>query len=217
MTPFIEHTGVVVPLDLANVDTDAIIPKQFLKAVTRTGLGDFLFDNWRYRDEGVLGMDCDKRPVNRDFVLNQPCYSGGSVLLARENFGSGSSREHAVWSLVDYGFRVVIAPSFADIFFSNCAKNGLPAITLAPDRVDNLFALADAYPGCELSVLLSEQTLIEPDGEAIHFDIEAGLKNRLLNGLDDISLSLQCADKIHAYEHHRKQQAPWLFPDAMAK
>src|SRR5699024_8572885 len=149
MQPFTEHTGVVVPMDLANVDTDAIIPKQFLKAVKRTGFGDFLFDNWRYLDEGTLGMDCSQRPVNPDFVLNKPGFSDGTILLARDNFGSGSSREHAVWALFDYGFRVVIAPSFADIFFSNCSKNGLPAITLPPKAVDQLFKQTEMDPGHE--------------------------------------------------------------------
>jgi len=213
MEPFRAFTGVVAPLDRASIDTDAIIPKQFLKAVTREGLGPFLFDNWRYEDEGELGQDCARRPKNPDFVLNRPRYADAAVLLARENFGCGSSREHAVWALMDAGFRTVIAPSFADIFFANAYKNGLLCIALDEAEVDRLFHAVDEREGYALHVDLAAQTLTTPDGEGIGFDIEPSIKTRLLEGLDDIALSLQRADAIRAYEARRAREAPWLFPD----
>ncbi|MES1943944.1 isopropylmalate isomerase small subunit [Salinisphaera sp. PC39] len=213
MEPFRAFTGVVAPLDRASVDTDAIIPKQFLKAVTREGLGPFLFDNWRYEDEGELGQDCARRPQNPDFVLNRPRYADAAVLLARENFGCGSSREHAVWALMDAGFRTVIAPSFADIFFANAYKNGLLCIALDEAEVDRLFRAVDEREGYALHVDLAAQALTTPDGERIGFDIQPSIKTRLLEGLDDIALSLQRADAIRAYEARRAREAPWLFPD----
>ena len=203
--------GVVIPLDRPNVDTDAIIPKQFLKSIKRTGFGPNLFDEWRYLDHGEPGQDCSQRPLNLDFVLNQARYKGGTILLAQENFGCGSSREHAVWALEDYGIRVIIAPSFADIFFNNTSKNGILAIRLDEKLVDKLFAQVEATPGYEIEVDLPEQTITLPDGETIAFDIEPFKKHCLLEGLDDIGLTLQHTDEIKAYEQKRQQQAPWLF------
>jgi 3-isopropylmalate/(R)-2-methylmalate dehydratase small subunit len=201
----------VAPLDRANVDTDAIIPKQFLKSIKRTGFGPHAFDEWRYLDHGEPGMDCATRPVNPDFVLNQPRYQGAAVLLARENFGCGSSREHAPWALEDYGFRAIIAPSFADIFFNNCFKNGLLPIVLPAEIVDRLFRETVANEGYMLTVDLAAQTVTTPSGEPFAFEVDPERKHRLLNGLDDISLTLNYMDQIQAYEARRKQEAPWLF------
>jgi 3-isopropylmalate/(R)-2-methylmalate dehydratase small subunit len=211
MEKFDQLTGLVAPLDRANVDTDAIIPKQFLKSIKRTGFGPNLFDEWRYLDRGEPGMDNSQRPLNPDFVLNQPRYTGAQVLLARENFGCGSSREHAPWALSDYGFRVIIAPSFADIFYNNCFKNGLLPIVLAPDIVERLFQEVQAAPGYKLTVDLAAQTITTPAGESISFEVDAFRKHCLLHGLDDIGLTLQHVDEIKAYENRRKQEAPWLF------
>jgi len=205
--------GLVAPLDRANVDTDAIIPKQFLKAIKRTGFGPNLFDEWRYLDRGEPGMDNGKRPLNPDFVLNQPRYRGAQILLARANFGCGSSREHAPWALLDYGFRVIIAPSFADIFFNNCFNNGILPIVLPASTVDTLFAQTAATPGYRLTLNLAAQTLTGPGGEVIPFTVDAFRKHRLLNGLDDIGLTLQHVDEIRAYEQRRRREAPWLFQE----
>lgn len=211
MDKFEKMTGLVAPLDRANVDTDAIIPKQFLKSIKRTGFGPNLFDEWRYLDHGEPGMDNSGRPVNPDFVLNQPRYQGASVLLARQNFGCGSSREHAPWALLDYGFRVIIAPSFADIFFNNCFKNGILPIVLPEATVDRLFRETEANEGYRLTVDLAAQTITTPSGESIAFDVDPFRKHCLLNGLDDIGLTLQHVDEIRAYEERRTSEAPWLF------
>ena len=211
MEPFIKTTGLVAPLDRANVDTDAIIPKQFLKSIKRTGFGPNLFDEWRYLDHGEPGQDCAGRPVNPDFVLNQERYQGATILLARENFGCGSSREHAPWALLDYGFRVIIAPSYADIFYNNSFKNGLLPVVLNRARVDELFAAVAAQPGYRLTVDLAAQTVTTPAGEAIAFHIEPFRKHCLLEGLDEIGLTLQHADAIRSYEARRREEAPWLF------
>jgi 3-isopropylmalate/(R)-2-methylmalate dehydratase small subunit len=211
MQAFTTLDGLVVPLDRANVDTDAIIPKQFLKSIKRAGFGPNLFDEWRYLDHGEPGMDPATRQPNPDFVLNFPRYRGASVLLARDNFGCGSSREHAPWALEDYGIRAIIAPSFADIFYNNCFKNGLLPIVLDPAAVDRLFRECEASAGYRLHVDLDKQTVITPAGEVLAFDVDGGRKHRLLNGLDDIGLTLLQGDKIKAYEERRKQEAPWLF------
>lgn len=211
MEKFTVHTGLVIPLDRSNVDTDAIIPKQYLKSIQRTGFGPTLFDDWRYLEPGEPGMDHSKRTPNPDFVLNAPRYTGASVLLARENFGCGSSREHAVWALTDYGIRAVIAPSYADIFFNNSFKNGLLPLTLPAEVVDQLFVEAQATEGYQLTVNLEEQQVVTPSGAAFAFSIDEFRKYCLLNGLDDIGLTLQHADDIRAYEAKRKQVAPWLF------
>ncbi len=211
MQAFRKLDGIVAPLDRANVDTDAIIPKQFLKSIKRTGFGPNLFDEWRYLDHGEPGMDNSKRPLNPDFVLNQPRYQGASILLARENFGCGSSREHAPWALLDYGFRVIIAPSFADIFYNNCFKNGILPIVLDAAEVDRLFREVEATPGYRLRVDLESQTITKPTGEQIGFEVDAFRKHCLLNGLDDIGLTLQHVDEIKAYEDRRRREAPWLF------
>jgi 3-isopropylmalate/(R)-2-methylmalate dehydratase small subunit len=203
--------GLVVPLDRANVDTDAIIPKQFLKSIKRSGFGPNAFDEWRYLDHGEPGMDNSKRQLNKDFVLNQPRYAGAQILLARENFGCGSSREHAPWALEDYGFRVIIAPSFADIFFNNCFKNGLLPIKLAADKVDTLFKAVAEQEGFKLKVDLEQQTITAPDGAAHKFEVDAFRKHCLLNGLDDIGLTLQHVDAIKAFEVKHKATQPWLF------
>ena len=203
--------GLVVPLDRANVDTDAIIPKQFLKSIKRSGFGPNAFDEWRYLDHGEPGMDNGKRPLNKDFVLNQPRYQGAKILLARENFGCGSSREHAPWALEDYGFRVIIAPSFADIFFNNCFKNGLLPIKLDAAKVDALFKAVDANVGYKLKVDLEQQTITAPDGAVYKFEVDAFRKHCLLNGLDDIGLTLQHVDDIKAYETKHRAAQPWLF------
>jgi len=213
MEPFITHKGVVAPLDRANVDTDAIIPKQFLKSIRRTGFGPFLFDEWRYLDEGQPDMDCSQRPVNPDFVLNQPRYEGASILLTRRNFGCGSSREHAPWALKDFGFRAIIAPSFADIFYNNCFKNGLLPLVLSEEQVDQLFKEVDATPGYQLEVDLPEQQVRTPSGEAFDFQIDGFRKHALLEGLDEIGLTLKHAEDIRTYEARRREQAPWLFTD----
>jgi 3-isopropylmalate/(R)-2-methylmalate dehydratase small subunit len=211
MHAFTTLHALAVPLDRANVDTDAIIPKQFMKSIRRTGFGDNLFDEWRYLDRGEPGQDVSRRPRNADFPLNQPRYAGAQVLLARENFGCGSSREHAPWALRDFGIRALIAPSFADIFHGNCFKNGLLPITLDAATVDRLFALVDATPGLKLAIDLAAQTVTPDGGAAIRFDIDPARKHRLLNGLDDIGLTLQRADRIRAYEAQRRQDEPWLF------
>jgi 3-isopropylmalate/(R)-2-methylmalate dehydratase small subunit len=203
--------GIAVPLDRSNVDTDAIIPKQFLKSIKRSGFGPNLFDEWRYLDHGEPGMDNSNRPLNPDFVLNQPRYQGGSVLLARKNFGCGSSREHAPWALQDYGFRVIIAPSFADIFYNNCFKNGILPVVLDEQIVDRLFGEVEAQEGYKLKMDLEAQTLTTPSGDVISFDVDEFRKYCLLNGLDDIGLTLQHVDDIKSYEQRRRQQAPWLF------
>jgi len=211
MEKFETFTGVTLPLDRSNVDTDAIIPKQFLKSIERTGFGPYLFDEWRYLDQGEPGMDCSGRPLNEAFVLNDPRYRGARVLLARENFGCGSSREHAPWALADYGFKVILAPSFADIFFNNCFKNGILPIVLEEQIVDRLFAAATGEQALELTVDLEAQTLALPDGEPIPFDVDPFRKYCLLEGLDDIGLTLRHAKEIEAFEARRREKAPWLF------
>ena len=211
MKKFERFEGVVAPLDRANVDTDLIIPKQFLKSIKRTGFGVNLFDELRYLDEGQPGQDCSKRPLNPDFVLNQPRYQGAEVLLARRNFGCGSSREHAPWALEDFGFKVVIAPSFADIFYNNAFKNGILLITLAEEEVDRLFAEVEANEGYQLDVDLEHQRGITPSGEILEFDVDAFRKHCLLNGLDDIGITLQDEDAIRSFEEKHRQQRPWLF------
>ena len=211
MQAFIRLDGLVVPLDRANVDTDAIIPKQFLKSIKRTGFGPHLFDEWRYLDHGEPGMDCARRPPNPEFSLNQPRYQGASILLARENFGCGSSREHAVWALDEYGIRCVIAPSFADIFFTNSFKSGLLPLRLPVETVDRLFKAVAAQPGYRLTVDLLAQSVLTPQGAVFGFQIDPFRKECLLNGWDDIDLTLRHADEIRAYELRRRQQAPWLF------
>jgi 3-isopropylmalate/(R)-2-methylmalate dehydratase small subunit len=208
--------GVVVPLDRPNVDTDQIIPKQFLKAIGRTGFGPYLFDEWRYLDRGEWGQDCSKRPLNTDFVLNLPRYAGARILLARDNFGCGSSREHAPWALLDFGIQCVIAPSFADIFFSNCAKNGLLAVTLPASQIDALFQAVEAAPGYALKVDLPQQAVITPTGAVLNFEFPASLKERLVQGLDEIGLTLQSADEIRRYERERAATSPWLFGQTKA-
>ncbi|MEY2777296.1 MAG: 3-isopropylmalate dehydratase small subunit [Pseudomonadota bacterium] len=214
MKPLTIHEGLVAPMDRANVDTDAIIPKQFLKSIKRTGFGPNLFDAWRYLDEGQPGMDNSKRPLNPDFVLNQARYQGASVLLARRNFGCGSSREHAPWALDDYGFRVVIAPSYADIFFNNCFKNGVLPIVLSEDDVELLFQKTAAQEGFRLVVNLSDQTVSTTDGSfSRSFEVDAFRKYCLLNGLDDIGLTLQKANLIKDYEAKRLADKPWLGTD----
>ncbi|NVK22713.1 MAG: 3-isopropylmalate dehydratase small subunit [Kangiellaceae bacterium] len=211
MDAFTQHKGLVVPLDRANVDTDAIIPKQFLKSIKRSGFGPNLFDEWRYLDHGEPGMDNSKRPINPDFVLNFPRYQGASVLLARENFGCGSSREHAPWALEDYGFKAVIAPSYADIFFNNCFKNGILPIILDSKIMDVLFEEAEANEGYQLDINLDTQTITRPNGVVISFEVEPDRKHSLYNGLDDIGITLQQESSITEYEEARKQRAPWLF------
>ncbi|MDR3428496.1 MULTISPECIES: 3-isopropylmalate dehydratase small subunit [Silvimonas] len=211
MKAFTQLNGLVCPLDRANVDTDAIIPKQFLKSIKRSGFGPNLFDEWRYLDHGEPGMDNSKRPLNPDFVLNYPRYVGAEVLLARDNFGCGSSREHAPWALEDYGFRAVIAPSFADIFFNNCYKNGVLPIVLPTEVVDQLFAEAQATEGYRLNVDLAAQKVITPSGASFAFDITGHRKHCLLNGLDEIGLTLAHADEIKAFEAKHRQSQPWLF------
>jgi 3-isopropylmalate/(R)-2-methylmalate dehydratase small subunit len=211
MQKFTQLDSLVLPLDRANVDTDAIIPKQFLKSIKRSGFGPNLFDEWRYLDHGEPGMDCGNRPLNRDFVLNQPRYQGAQILLTRENFGCGSSREHAPWALEDYGIRAIIAPSFADIFFNNCFKNGLLPIKLDASVVDSLFKAEAAAPGFRLKVDLERQTVTEPSGAEHPFDVDAFKKHCLLNGLDDIGLTLQHVAEIKAFEQKRRAAQPWLF------
>ena len=211
MQPFRTLTGIVAPLDRANVDTDAIIPKQFLKSIARSGFGANLFDGWRYLDRGEPGTDVARRPLNPDFVLNQPRYQGAQILLARRNFGCGSSREHAPWALADYGFRALIAPSYADIFFNNCYKNGLLPIVLSETEVDRLFHDAAAFPGFKLTIDLERQTVSTVDGATVlAFEVEPFRKHCLLNGLDEIALTLQHADEIRAFEAKHLAEQPWL-------
>lgn len=210
MEAFTIHKGLVAPLDRANVDTDLIIPKQFLKSIKRTGFGPNLFDEVRYLDHGEPGMDNSKRPLNPDFVLNQARYQGVSILLARENFGCGSSREHAPWALMQYGFKVIIAPSYADIFFNNSFKNGLLPIILSEEAVSKLFDEVEANPGYQLSIDLDKQEVTSPSGDVYRFEIDSFRKYCLLNGLDDIGLTLREADKIKAYEARRLADKPWL-------
>jgi 3-isopropylmalate/(R)-2-methylmalate dehydratase small subunit len=211
MDKFTVHTGLVVPLDRANVDTDVIIPKQFLKSIKRTGFGENLFDAWRYLDVGEPGMDPKSRKPNPDFVLNYPQYKGGTILIARKNFGCGSSREHAPWALQQFGFKAVIASSFADIFHTNSFKNGFLPIVLTELEVDHLFNEAAANPGYRLVIDLAAQTVTTPPGKSMRFDIDATRKENLLNGLDEIGLTLRHADDIRAYEEKRKRSEPWIF------
>ncbi len=210
MEKFTVHTGVVAPLDRENVDTDAIIPKQFLKSIKRTGFGPNAFDEWRYLDHGEPGQDNSTRPLNPDFVLNQPRYQGASVLLARKNFGCGSSREHAPWALQQYGFRAIIAPSPADIFFNNCFKNGLLPIVLSEQQVDHLFNDTHAFGGYQLTIDLDTQVVRAPDGREYAFEVTAFRKYCLLNGFDDIGLTLRHSDKIRQFEAERLAKQPWL-------
>ncbi|MRD47762.1 3-isopropylmalate dehydratase small subunit [Caenimonas koreensis] len=210
MQKFTIHKGLVAPMDRENVDTDAIIPKQFLKSIRKTGFGQNLFDAWRYLDAGEPGQDPASRRPNPDFVLNQPRYQGASVLLARKNFGCGSSREHAPWALDQYGFRAIIAPSYADIFFNNCFKNGLLPIVLDEAKVSELFDATHAFPGYELTIDLDRQLIVKPDGGAFEFEVQAFRKYCLLNGFDDIGLTLRQSDKIRAFEAERLATKPWL-------
>jgi len=214
MNKFVRTEGLVAPLDRANVDTDLIIPKQFLKSIKRTGFGVNLFDELRYLDEGQPGQDVSQRPKNPDFVLNQPRYQGASVLLARRNFGCGSSREHAPWALEDFGFRVIIAPSFADIFYNNAFKNGLLLVTLPEESVDRLFAEVEAHEGYRLDVDLVNQRVITPSGEIFEFEVDAFRKQCLLEGLDDIGITLKDEDAIRAFEAQHRAARPWLFRDS---
>jgi 3-isopropylmalate/(R)-2-methylmalate dehydratase small subunit len=210
MKNFTTHTGLVAPMDRENVDTDAIIPKQFLKSIRKTGFGENLFDEWRYLDPGYPGQDPTTRRPNPDFVLNQQRYAGASILLARKNFGCGSSREHAPWALDQYGLRAIIAPSFADIFFNNCFKNGLLPIMLPDSQVNQLFNEALAFPGYGLTIDLERQVVVKPQGEELPFEVQAFRKYCLINGFDDIGLTLRHADKIKAFESQRLAQKPWL-------
>lgn len=209
--------GLVAPLDRSNVDTDQIIPKQFLKSIKRSGFGPNLFDEWRYLDHGEPGMDNSNRPLNETFVLNHERYRGAGILLTRENFGCGSSREHAPWALLDFGFRVIVGPSFAEIFFNNCLKNGILPIVVDSKTVDTLFSDVEATPGFELDVDLQAQTITTPAGDVITFNIDSFLKHSLLNGLDDIDLTLQHVDAIADYENRHRKQAPWLFTDSKTR
>ncbi len=210
MQKFTLHKGLVAPMDRANVDTDAIIPKQFLKSIKKTGFGPNLFDEWRYLDKGEPGVPESQRKPNPDFVLNQPRYKGASILLARKNFGCGSSREHAPWAIEQYGFRALIAPSYADIFFNNCFKNGILPIVLPEATVDQLFNAVQAFPGYELTIDLERQVVVLPQGEEIAFEVQPFRKYCLLNGLDDIGLTLRHKDKIAAFEAQRLASKPWL-------
>ena len=211
MQAFRQHTGLVAPLDRANVDTDAIIPKQFLKSIKRTGFGENAFDEWRYMNHGEPGMDNGKRPLNPNFVLNQSRYQGATILLARKNFGCGSSREHAPWALQQFGFHAIIAPSYADIFFNNCYKNGLLPIVLSEMEVDHLFNIVTASSGVKLSIDLERQIVQVPNAETYHFEVEDFRKQSLLNGWDEIGLTMRHVDKIKAYEAARAAREPWLF------
>jgi 3-isopropylmalate/(R)-2-methylmalate dehydratase small subunit len=210
MQKFSTHTGIVAPIDRANVDTDAIMPKQFLKSIRKTGFGPHLFDEWRYKDPGYYGKPESERQPNPDFVLNQPRYKGASVLLARKNFGCGSSREHAPWAIGQYGFRAILAPSYADIFFNNCFKSGLLPIVLSESQIDQLFNEVSAFPGYKLTVDLERQRIVKGQGEEIAFDVNAFRKYCLLNGLDDIGLTLRHKDKIQSFEAQRLAAKPWL-------
>lgn len=211
MDAFSSIDGIVVPIDRANVDTDQIIPKQYLKSIHRTGFGPNLFDDWRYLDPGEPGDDHSKRRPNPDFVLNQGRYQGAQILLARKNFGCGSSREHAPWALLGFGIRVVLAPSYADIFYNNCFKNGILPVNLTEQEIDTLFGLVEANPRFTLAVELEAQTVSAGSGQVFSFELDAGLKHRLLNGLDDIGITLEHAGEIRAYEERRQADAPWLF------
>lgn len=213
MKKYTTLTGIVAPLDRANVDTDLIIPKQFLKSIKRTGFGDNLFDELRYLDEGYLGQDIAKRPKNPDFVLNQERYQGATILLTRSNFGCGSSREHAPWALNEYGFRTIIAPSYADIFYNNCFKNGMLPVILTESEVDELFKECEANVGFTLTVDLENQKVISPSGKEYHFEVDAFRKHCLLNGLDDIGLTLQDSDSIRAFEEKARADRPWVFAE----
>ena len=213
MEKFTAFQGLVAPLDRINIDTDAIIPKQFLKSIKRTGFGPYLFDEWRYLDHGEPGMACSGRPLNQDFILNQSRYKGVQILLTRDNFGCGSSREHAPWALLDFGIRVLIAPSFADIFYNNSFKNGILPIVLSNKQVDQLFVEVDRTPGYRIEVNLAEQTLLTPAGEILRFEVDSFRKLSLLNGLDDIGLTLEKLDQIYRYEKQQQQKTPWLFPE----
>ncbi|MFZ2826475.1 3-isopropylmalate dehydratase small subunit [Hydrogenophaga sp.] len=210
MQKFTVHQGLVAPMDRENVDTDAIIPKQFLKSIRKTGFGPNLFDEWRYLDKGEPGQDPASRQPNPDFVLNQSRYQGASVLITRRNFGCGSSREHAPWAIDQYGFRAIIAPSYADIFFNNCFKNGLLPIVLSEAQVDQLFNEVHAFPGYQLTIDLERQVIVKPQGEEIPFEVNAFRKYCLINGLDDIGLTLRHKDKIEAFEKERLATKPWL-------
>jgi len=208
---FVSMDGIVVPIDRANVDTDAIIPKQFMKSILRSGFGPNLFDEWRYLDHGEPGIDCSRRPLNPDFALNHPRYASASILLTRENFGCGSSREHAAWALYDYGIRALVAPSFADIFYGNCFKNAMLPITLPAPMIEKMLRDVNALPGYRLHVDLTDQTLTTPAGVSVSFDVDEFRKRCLLHGLDDIALTLARADKILDYEARRREAEPWLF------
>ena len=216
MNKFIAEKGLVLPLDRANVDTDFIIPKQFLKSIKRTGFGVNLFDEHRYLDKGLPDTDNSLRPINSDFVLNQPRYKGAKVLLAKDNFGCGSSREHAPWALEDYGFRAILAPSYADIFFNNCFKNGLLPIVLDKAIISVLFTEVEAIQGYQLEVDLEQQTILKPDGSKIEFSVDAFRKNCLLNGLDDIGLTLEESETIRSFEENWRNSAPWYFTTTSA-
>ena len=210
MNPFITHTGIVAPLDRANVDTDAIIPKQFLKSIKKTGFGPHLFDEWRYLDHGEPGMDLTQRKKNPEFILNQTPYEKASILIARENFGCGSSREHAPWAIEDYGFRAILAPSFADIFFSNCFKNGLLPIVLSNETIDLLFKSIYANKGYTVTIDLENQFIVLPSNEKISFQVDAFRKHCLMHGLDDIGLTMQHSESIKAFEQDYYQKNSWL-------
>ncbi len=211
MQKFTTLRGIVAPLDQANVDTDQIIPKQYLKSIKRSGFGPNMFDDWRYLDPGEPGNDHSKRRLNQDFVLNKACFQDARILLTRENFGCGSSREHAPWAILDYGISCIIAPTYADIFYNNCFKNGILPITLNHQQVDDLFTTVFSKPGCEFEIDLPAQTINLPSKQSLHFDIDPAQKQRLLEGLDDIGITLQYADKIKAYESRRKKITPWVF------
>ena len=211
MKAFTQLNGLACPIDRANIDTDAIIPKQFLKSIKRSGFGPYLFDEWRYTNHGEPGMDCSTRPLNADFILNQPRYRGAQIMLARENFGCGSSREHAPWAIEDYGFRVIIAPSYADIFFGNCYKNGMLPIVASHAMVDQLFKECFENVGYSLNVDLASQTVTLPSGESFGFEINATSKHNLLNGLDEIGLTLMHSDDIKKFEVKHQATQPWLF------
>jgi 3-isopropylmalate/(R)-2-methylmalate dehydratase small subunit len=210
MQAFTTHQGTVAPLDRVNVDTDQIIPKQYLKSIRRTGFGDYLFDGWRFEDAGEIGMTPNERKINHEFVLNQAVFQGASVLLARQNFGCGSSREHAVWAMLEYGFRVVIAPSFADIFYGNCFKNGLLPIVLKEDLISDLFSKVHE-DGLDLNIDLAAQTIVSSDGRSLPFEIDPVLKNKMLNGVDDIDMTLAQREMIEAFETGHRVRQPWLF------
>ena len=211
MEKFISHYGIVAPIDVPNVDTDAIIPKQFLKSIYKTGFGDYLFDEWRYLDQGEPGMDCSNRPLNKNFVLNQKKYEKSTILLTRENFGCGSSREHAPWALNQYGFKVLISSSFADIFYNNCFKNGMLPIVLKNDLINKLFKFVLEKPGFKLDVNLEKQEILLPNKDSILFKIDSSLKTNLIEGLDEIGQTLKILHKIKLYEKNKIKNSPWLF------